>query len=224
MITLDSLVGVFAPHLCIVCGSEGSVMCSECLETAGEPIVPRCAGCHKLSDDYKTCSSCKSWLKADRVYVATVYEGIYEALIHSLKFDCKRQAAEPIAEIISETIGEISSETLICPLPTAPSRIRERGFDHTKLVAKNLESILKLKNTKLLGRKSNVRQVGSTRAERLEQMDQEFYIVNLDLVKGKNILLIDDVVTTGASISGASKTLKQNGAKSVFALVFAQKI
>lgn len=224
MITVDKVLGLLAPHLCIACGIEGSVLCDRCLETAGEPIVPRCAGCHKLSDGFKTCDSCKSWLKADAVIVSTIYEGIYEQLIRTMKFDTKRQATYPIAFIMSENLHKIADDTLLCHLPTAPQRIRQRGFDHTAMLSKTISKITDLEQKDLLGRRTNVRQLGSTRSKRLEQMEQEFFPKDIANIEGRNILLVDDVVTTGASISGAAKTLKKAGAKSVRAIVFAQKI
>jgi ComF family protein len=223
MIT-DRLFGLLAPHQCIACATEGSLLCVECLETAGEPVVPRCAGCHILSDNYKTCRNCKSWLRADGVVVATSYEGIYEQLIHCFKFEAKRQAAEPIAQIMTEAILSYDDSVVICPLPTAPSRIRQRGFDHTLLLGRLLAQKTDMSRQNLLSRKTNVRQLGASRAKRLEQMEKEFYTKNPEMVKGRSILLIDDVITTGASIAGATKALKDAGAKQVYALVFAQKI
>jgi ComF family protein len=223
-LTLDKVFGLLAPHLCIACGVEGSVLCDSCLETAGEPVVPRCAGCHTLSDGFKTCKSCRSWLEPYAVYVTTSYEGIYEQLIRSLKFDSKRQAAEPIARMMAEILPKTMQDFVLCPLPTAPSRIRERGFDHTKLIAKDLSFYTGIKYTALLGRKSNVRQLGASRSQRLVQMKEEFFAKDVQTIVGKNVLLVDDVVTTGASVSAAAKTLKKAGAKRVIAIVFAQKL
>lgn len=221
---IDTVFGVLAPNLCIVCGREGYVMCGECLRTAGEPVVPRCAGCHKISDNFKTCSACRSWLKVESIYVATVYEGIYEQLIKSYKFDVKRQAAEPIATIMSEVFSNNSDSVVLCPVPTAPMRIRERGFDHTKLLARQVGRITGAEVVNLLKRRTNVRQLGSSRSQRLKQMEQEFYTDRSSMVEGKDILLVDDVVTTGATLSAAAKILKSAGAKRVRAIVFAQKI
>ena len=123
-----------------------------------------------------------------------------------------------------EVLTGIPEGTIVCPLPIAPSRIRERGFDHTMLLTKQIAKHTGLEYKALLGRKTNVRQLGSTRTERLEQMEQEFYAKNLEMIEGRNILLIDDVVTTGASLSEAASVLKKAGAKSVRAVVFAQKL
>jgi predicted amidophosphoribosyltransferase len=101
MITLDRVFGLLAPHQCLACGFEGSLLCDRCMETAGESIVPRCVGCHKLSDSFSTCHTCKKWLIVERVAVSTAYEGIYEDLLFAMKFDSKRQATDSIARIMS---------------------------------------------------------------------------------------------------------------------------
>jgi len=223
-LTIDGIFGLLAPHQCIACGIEGSVMCDNCVELAGEPVVPRCAGCHKLSDNYRTCVSCRSWLEPYSVIVTTKYDGIYEQLIRELKFNSKRQSAQPIARMMTDLLPEASENMVICPLPTAPVRIRQRGFDHTKQISKHITEYSSMNIGYFLGRKSNVRQLGSSRAQRLEQMQNEFFVNPKTDVAGKSILLVDDVVTTGASLSAAAKTLKKAGAKRVTAIVFAQKI
>ena len=224
MISFDSLVGVLAPHQCVACGLEGSLLCSLCMESAGSPLPPRCAGCHTLSEGSRTCKSCKIWLVVDSVVVATAYEGVYEELLFALKFDCKRQAAESIADIMCKSELEIKEGTILCPVPTAPLRIRQRGFDHTKLIAKRISEITGLKNSSLIKRHTNTRQFGASRANRLKQMENEFYFDKDCIVENKDILLVDDVLTTGATLSGCARVLKKAGAKSVKAIVFAQKI
>jgi len=121
-------------------------------------------------------------------------------------------------------------DVVVCPLPTAPARIRQRGFDHSKLLAKGyINQISKRPETTgwklqyLLGRKTNVRQLGSSRKKRIEQIDQEFFVKRNVDVNGKTIILLDDVMTTGASLAAAAKTLKKAGSKRVYATVFAQK-
>lgn len=222
MLTVDNIIGIVAPHLCLMCGVEGHVLCPACVLLAGEPLPQRCAGCKRLSKGNKTCSSCRKWLKVDRIDVVTEYDELYEKLIHAYKFDCKRQAAEPIARMLSEHIRD--SNALLCPLPTAPARIRERGFDHTALLAKYLTKLTNMTQIKTLKRQSNKRQLGADRSKRLQQMQGEFYVSDDSQVTGKKVLLIDDVVTTGATLAAAAETLRAAGAKQVDALVFAQKL
>jgi predicted amidophosphoribosyltransferase len=137
-----------------------------------------------------------------------------------------RQAVYPIAQIMTEVLEnkKLPKDLMLCPLPTAPSRIRQRGFDHTKLITNKISLNLDISNDSLLSRRTNVRQLGSTRSQRIAQMSQEFYVKSPEKIEGRTILLVDDVMTTGASLSSASTVLKQAGAKRVYAVVFAQKV
>lgn len=234
MMLFDTVLSAIAPHVCIGCGREGSVLCGNCLHSAGEPPASRCAGCKRLTENYKTCRSCRSWLNIHAVYVSTIYEGMYEQLIHAYKFDVQRQAALPIASIMSAIPLEVQvpGETplVLCPLPTATSRVRQRGFDHAKVLARAYVRQLSQSSEKnvrvqhVLDRQSNVRQLGSSRSERIKQMKGEFFISDASAVREKTVLLLDDVMTTGASLAAAAETLKASGAKRVYAIVFAQKV
>ena len=161
-------------------------------------------------------------MPVNRVFVATEYIDVYEDLVHAYKFDVRRQAAEPIATIMSRI--KVDNAVLLCPLPTASARIRERGFDHTKLLTRQLRKITGQSFTAALKRRSNTRQLGATRTQRMRQLQDEFFVEDAAPVKGAHVLLIDDVITTGASLAAAAKTLKESGAKKVDALVFAQKL
>lgn len=221
-------ISLIAPHQCLSCGVEGKMLCNFCIEQFYEPIEPRCAGCRKLSTNFTTCQSCARWLKAKRVYVANYYEGIAEALVKSLKFDMKRSASVTMAEIMQTGMsGYInlydSTNTLLCPIPTATDRIRQRSFDHAWLLTHELARFCRLKPQRLLSRQTNTRQVGSSRHERIKQMEHEFSIENPAKVRGKTVLLVDDVFTTGSTIAAAVQALKHAGAKEVVALIFAQK-
>lgn len=222
MLNLDSVVGVLAPNMCIACGVEGHVMCPDCLKTAGNPLPSRCAGCKILTENNETCRSCKRWFPVDWVMVATEYIDIYEELLHAYKFDVRRQAAEPISSLMAEM--KLPEGGVLCPLPTAPARIRERGFDHTKLLARIVGKRMRRFVSYNLKRYSSVRQLGASRSQRIKQMQDEFYVESPEHIKGEHIVLLDDVITTGASLASAAHTLKKAGAAKVSAIVYAQKL
>jgi ComF family protein len=222
---LDAVVGLLAPHHCLLCGATGHVLCPACAETVGEPHEPCCAGCKKLSKNWKTCSSCKKWLVVDSVIVAAPYSSLYEALLHAYKYEFKRRAADSIAQLMCELVEKsFFNDATLVPIPTASARVRQRGFDNGRLLAQEVSRRLQLPLKPLLHRSTNNRQVGATRKQRLEQMRHEFVLVDIQAVAGKSFLLVDDVLTTGATVAAAAKVLKKAGAKQVSALIFAQKI
>ena len=127
-----------------------------------------------------------------------------------------------------ETNRNYSSEDgldyLVVPIPTATKRVRERGFDHSALLAKKIAQELRLEYRSVLARLGQTRQVGAKRSDRLKQMDSKFRVKRSASVLGRKILLIDDVVTTGSTLNAVSKTLRDAGATRVDALIFAKRL
>jgi competence protein ComFC len=195
------------------------------------PYGERCFGCGKLSPRSQTCSACRSHNSPNFVWVSTDYETTARDLVQRLKFHHQRAAANAIGQVMNSTFLYFNpawlvqkKNYLIISLPTATSRIRQRGFDHTALIATKVSRQLKIENKNLLQRLGQSRQVGAKRYLRRRQLKDMFYVSAPEALKGRNILLIDDVVTTGATLQEAAKTLRRAGARSVDALVFAKKL
>jgi ComF family protein len=143
------------------------------------------------------------------------------------KFGHLRAAAEPLSKLMVENFYKYNpADTgyLVVPLPTATSRIRQRGFAHSELLAKKIALKLRLDHKTALRRLDQTRQLGSKRTDRLTQLANSFAVKYPAEIKDRNILLIDDVLTTGGSLIAASNTLKAAGAKRVDALVFAKRL
>ncbi len=111
--------------------------------------------------------------------------------------------------------------TLVVPIPTATERVRERGYDQARLLAKAVAARHNLLYMPLLLRVSQKRQLGAARSERFKNMAGAFRI-NGRTSPGTHILLIDDVVTTGATLAEAARLLRADGAAHVDAATFAQ--
>jgi len=113
---------------------------------------------------------------------------------------------------------------LIVPIPSATSRVRLRSFDHAELLAKTIASHTEQDFSPALSRLGQSRQVGAKRTQRLVQQRGNYHVVRPDKIAGQKILVIDDVLTTGATLRAVYKTLRQAGAKQVDALVFAKRL
>lgn len=220
---------MLAPPVCVGCGVEGYALCMLCQETEILPYGEKCWRCGRMTERAATCNSC-SYLHSPRfIWISTDYAGAAKELVKIYKFGHLRTAAVPMAAIMKDTLLQYNTDEelnkknyLIVPVPTATKRIRQRGFDHAVLLAKEISHLLKLNYGDYLARLGQNRQVGASKAQRAKQLERAFHIKNTALITGRNILLIDDVITTGATLTELAKTLRMAGAKSINALVFAK--
>lgn len=231
MSLFDTTIGWLAPPTCVGCSAEGSVLCEGCSTSGIIPFGERCWRCNELSERCRTCSRCRRFGFLKCVWITTDYHGLPQTLIRTYKFGNQRFAAYPIAKLMAETFRMFNSDDeiskmnyLLVHVPTATGRVRQRSFDHAKLLSRQLALVLKLEPVNALLRIGQSRQVGAHRSDRLTQTKENYLVKNAARIKGRNILLIDDVVTTGATLQAAAKSLKAAGAKSINALVFAKRL
>ena len=220
---LEKLINIVAPHHCIGCGAEGSLLCAWCIPDACQLLPERCYRCQRQTRDSRVCPDCRRTSNLRHVWVRCEYDGLPKQLVHALKFERAKSAAVPVAQLLRESLPYLPPETMITWVPTATRRYRERGYDQAALIAKALAAELNLRTAPLLARLGQTRQVGAKREQRLQQLQSAFRIRNNHLLAGHSVLLIDDIVTTGATLEAAARILKENGAKSVDAAVFASK-
>lgn len=222
MSIFDWLVSIYAPFCCIGCGVEGDrLLCGACAETI-PAVPPRCYRCRARTLQYDVCRVCRKQTSLRRVVATVVYDELPKALLQRAKYERARRGLVEIAALMRPQLAYLGDDVLLVPVPTATTRVRERGYDQAVLLARELSRLSGLRHVSLLSRLGQAHQVGSSRAERLRHLDGAFRIRRPQDVEGAHIVLIDDVCTTGATLEAAARTLRKAGAKQVDALVFAQ--
>lgn len=156
-------------------------------------------------------------------------------VIHQIKFHGNQKLIEKVSQhfyerLLEELSDKISFENfkhpLLVPIPISKKRLRDRGFNQCALIAQSLEKCDGGKNFKvdldlLQKYKELESQIGKTRTERLKNLQNCFCIQKGKEIKGRNIILFDDVVTTGATMHEAERTLKRSGARKVWCIALA---
>lgn len=218
---LERVITILAPHTCLGCGAEDNNLCDSCADATFEPLLSACVFCAKPSVNWQLCTKCAGKSKLSAVWVAAEYKGVVAELLQYFKFERNKDLYKPLAQAISNALPHLAANTLVVPLPTANTRIRQRGYDQTLLLAKEVARLRGLQVALPLGRISNSRQVGATRKERQAQAKLAYHVTRPAAVKGGHILLVDDICTTGASLNAAARLLHKAGAVRVEAAVVA---
>lgn len=213
---------MLCPHICMGCGRLGELICGCCkndikndygridaqkLEAMERRFNDELVGQHMLDERSIV------WAVGER-------KGLLDELIKHYKYTPTRGAGGVLAELLAEIIPNLEGEVVVVPLPTIRKHVRERGFDHTVVMARKLARLRGWRCEKLLERQNKTVQVGANAEQREQQAKRAYYLRKMPH-KEVNYILIDDVWTTGASMCAARRMLCEGGAKRVCGAVVA---
>ncbi len=229
------LVDILYPKTCLSCKTRlitEAFICPDCTYKIRKNIPPFCARCgrhlEKQNLNKNICPAClKTPLHFDRAFSPCIYEGVIQNLIHQFKYNNKQFLGPVLARLMNEFIREygISLDFIdqIIPIPLNSTRMREREFNQAEILSRYIAEELKKDVFKdlLIRSRNTFSQTGLKNNQRLENVKGSFKVTNNELVKDRNVLLVDDVLTTGATASEAAFTLKNAGTNIVFVLTLA---
>ncbi len=212
---LNTIFDIIFPESCLACGVQGVPLCPRCL--ANFPAAER---------------ECAEWINPLFDYR---HPPVKEAL-WMLKYKGKKRLAGVFGEVLYgrmlEELADLAvmknfREPILIPIPLSGKRRRERGFNQAELICRKLLGLDEGKNFKLeekvlIRPKESEHQARiEERKKRLQNIVGAFEVKNPELVENKNIILIDDIITTGATLSEAKKVLRAAGARKVIAFTIA---
>lgn len=179
-----------------------------------------CIVCNCPTSRMCLCNTCK--VSYEQAWVVGRREGVLQRLVGLYKFERAKSAYKDLGGLLLDILPELPLETVVVPIPTTPSRIRERGYDHILLIARYFAKSRGLKCRQLITRQTNTKQRQASAKQRLEQAKRAF-CVNSDIDANIPYLLVDDVYTTGATIKYASQVLQKAGAKHIWVAIIARQ-
>jgi ComF family protein len=200
------------------------MLCLSCRSEIISQIESRCYLCNALTVGGRVCKSCRSDSSLRRVWWLGGYNKVIKELVHIFKFQRKRAYAREFGVIMADTLPYLPDDTIVVSVPTAATRVRVRGYDQAALIAQSFAAQRNLVYKNILLRTSQVDQIGKDRAVRRKQMLTSVGIKSKHGIAGRSILLVDDVLTTGASLEASARLLRRSGAKHVDAVVVARHI
>ena len=216
---LERLTSLFAPDDCLLCGREGSLLCAQCA-TALCPPPGICFGCGCQINGVG-CPACLQDSGLSSLAAAARYTGVARALVAQLKFNGNQSAAGIMTRAMSAYVPE---DCVIVHMPATAPHIRQRGYDQAQLMVKRLQPPRMAQRASVLARTGDKHQLGARRDERLQQLQSSLRVTKPELVRGRRVLVVDDVLTTGSSLRAAAASLLAAGASRVDGLVFAQAV
>lgn len=217
----NALLDVIFPPRCVCCGHDGQWWCATCqaqVQVIPDPVCPQCG---RPQHNTLLCSLCRhSPPQIDGIRSAVIFEGPLREAIHHLKYRGRTSLAEPLGSLlIAHWQAAPLPADMLVPVPLHHARLHERGYNQSSLLAEQLAraSGLPVVEAALKRIKATLPQITLDAAQRKANVQDAFEACP-DLVQGRQVLLIDDVCTTGATLEACSHALKQAGAKSVWAL------
>lgn len=219
----EAIFDLIAPYDCLMCSAEGTLVCAWCWPEMFEVAPEECFSCHRASPGAAVCDRCRPGVALQHVWVVSPYRGGARALVRRMKIDAYRQACSIIARAMHESVPALPPGTIVTSVPTAGARVRERGFDHSRLIAEEFARARSLPYRPLLVRYGRAKQAGASKIERLRQISGSYQAYGHPPTN-QPVLVIDDVTTTGATLNEVAKVLQRAGVRTIDGLVFAQTV
>ncbi len=216
------------PQWCIGCGREGDYICESCRQTLSVITPPICPRCGRPQSQGILCTGCVDWsAEIDGIRSPFLFDGMIRRAIHELKYRNLRALAPSLAEFLHDYLIEnpVTGDVLV-PVPLHRKRHRERGYNQSALLARELGRLNGLPVVEgCLVRQSYAPPQASSASvgERRDNVADTFACRDGQLW-GREVILVDDVSTSGATLDACAGVLKSAGAAAVWGLVLSLEL
>jgi len=216
------------PQWCVGCGKEGGFICSSCYNTLPSIVPPLCPKCGRPQAGGILCSGCVSWqAKIEGIRSPFRFDGLIRQLVYEFKYRNIRALAAPLARLLGNYLASnpVPLEVLV-PVPLHRKRLRERGYNQSGLLARELGRLnsLPVVDDCLVRQQPTPPQARTTTVEERKNNVANAFACRDNRLRDRQVLLIDDVATSGATLDACAAALKAAGAKTIWGLTLAREI
>lgn len=219
------LLDFLFPKTCFVCGRWKKYVCDKCEKALEFIRKDPCIYCWRINQAGLIHDRCKRPFSYDGSLSFIYYNSVAKNIIKNIKYKLVKDAFEEVFTIMwkvnSRKFIEFKKEFPSCQLQAIPlhtDRKRKRGFNQAEVITAFFSKKLGYPTINVIRRQKNTAPQAKThnRVERSQNIKNAFSVINKDIVVGKNIILVDDVMTTGSTAREATRVLKKAGANSIF--------
>jgi ComF family protein len=228
-IVMHQFLDMLFPVCCASCQRSGHVLCPACLAQIQPLPSPFCQLCGTPLSPEGTCKNCQYHpLKLSGQRAVSLYQEPLRGCIHGLKYDGNTRLAEPLGLLLAQAYTRYGMRAdMLIPVPLHSERQQQRGYNHAALLAEVCSAQLgvPLNNGALVRQRATVAQVDLHPRERYQNVAGAFacaFVPASGVIKGRSIVIIDDVSTTGATLEACAAPLFAAGVKEVWGLVLAR--
>jgi len=226
----SNFLDIIYPPLCFNCKeklTENSILCEKCKNLLLLVDDEQCFVCEKKLAVDGICSDCKKKFLFDGFVTAFRFNEIIQTLIHNFKYNEYKKIGDYLSSFLVKKILEhnfVPFIDYIIPVPLHKVKKRARGFNQSLIIAQSIHNILQipLADSVIRRKRFTKTQTNLTRTERQRNVAQAFEINKDEFVTDKNLLLIDDVFTTGSTLASMTNELKSGGAKNIYCATLAR--
>lgn len=227
---LSPFLNLLYPLICPGCGREfeesENLLCFACYQKLFTSSLAVCPKCGRPVPYFKKCEECQPKLGLTRIRALGLYQEPFKGIIEEFKYKGKVKLGGILGDALSLLLSYdpvLKGSDFLVPIPLHPAKMRERGYNQSEILAQRVAERTKISLAYCLKRQKNTKsQVKLSFEKRFNNLAGAFACQSGYEIKEKKIILIDDVTTSGATLSAAAKVLKENGAKEVYGLVVAK--
>lgn len=212
------------PSECLVCGREGAWLCDPCQSKITLIKQPTCPFCDRLSPLGKSCTRCQTTHKLSGCRSWGYYTGALQTVVKQYKFGGITAATDVLADHLTSLVAQLplTGNWVVTSVPMTPRKRGQRGFNQAELLARAVASRAERPYEPLLRRTQEGKQQSTlARAARFSNASGLFALAPRAIVT-RQVLIVDDVLTTGATLEACARALKQAGTRSVWGLTVAR--